>query len=297
MDLSVVVPTLNAREQLSECLDALAAHAPETEVIVVNGPSADGTTGLVRDRDDVDVLVELAERTVDATRNAGIDRATGDAIAIVDHTVAVTDGWATAATTALSTADVVTGPTTATDSDVATPERRTIAGREVTYFTPGNVAFRRELLSALDGYDESLSVGGSRDLAHRIAANEFELTWAESMRARHTVGTDGGDRTTDWGAKYHSLAYRLVKNYGLRPTVVRRLLSHASGDLTGGAAGVARGEHPVSWWFTTSWTVFVALLGGSHNGVRSWLADRTPRRNPHGRSSRPDPAVTVYDWR
>ena len=54
MQLSVVVPTLNARRRLVACLDALAAVAPESEVVVVNGPSADGTTGIVREREDVD---------------------------------------------------------------------------------------------------------------------------------------------------------------------------------------------------------------------------------------------------
>lgn len=76
MDLSVVVPTLNGRDRLAACLDALAAHAPEAEVIVANGPSADGTTGMVRDRDDVDVLVEISDRTVNVARNAGIEVAT-----------------------------------------------------------------------------------------------------------------------------------------------------------------------------------------------------------------------------
>ncbi|NIS29964.1 MAG: glycosyltransferase, partial [Actinobacteria bacterium] len=44
MDLSVVVPTLNAEEALADCLDALADAAPDAERIVVDGPSADGTS-------------------------------------------------------------------------------------------------------------------------------------------------------------------------------------------------------------------------------------------------------------
>ncbi len=296
MELSVVVPTLNARERLSECLDALAAHAPEAEIIVVNGPSADGTTGLVRERGDVDVLVELADRAVNATRNAGIDRATGDVIAVVDHTVAVCAGWTEAVADALRSADAATGPTTGPDGTSAHAQR-TIAGREVTYFTPGNVAFRRDLLAELDGYDETLSVGGSRDLAHRMAANEFELSWRESMCTRRTVGTDGGDAVTDPGPKHRSLAYRLGKNYGPRPAVFWRLLAHAGREAVDGVRSVSRGDRPVSWWFKTNWAVLAGLAGGIGAGLRARLGDRSPRRNPQGRSSRPDPAVTVYDWR
>src|SRR6056297_1961745 len=93
MDLSVVVPTLNGRDRLAACLDALAANVPDAEVIVVNGPSADGTTGMVRDRDDVDVLLELSERNVNVARNAGIRAATGDAVSLVSYHYAVEDSW------------------------------------------------------------------------------------------------------------------------------------------------------------------------------------------------------------
>ena len=89
MDLSVVVPTLNGRDRLATSLDSLATHAPDAEVVVVNGPSADGTTGMVRDRDDVDVLVELSARTLNVARNAGIQAATGDAVAFLGYAFAV----------------------------------------------------------------------------------------------------------------------------------------------------------------------------------------------------------------
>ena len=93
MNLSVVVPTLNGRGRLAACLDALAAAAPDAEVIVVNGPSADGTTGMVRERGDVDVLVEISDRTVGVARNAGLAVATGEAVAFVDYDNRVESGW------------------------------------------------------------------------------------------------------------------------------------------------------------------------------------------------------------
>jgi glycosyltransferase involved in cell wall biosynthesis len=73
MQLSVVVPTLNDREHLGATLDALAERVPSAEVIVANGPSTDGTTGMVRDRDDVDLLVEVSDRVPNVVRNAGIE--------------------------------------------------------------------------------------------------------------------------------------------------------------------------------------------------------------------------------
>src|SRR6056297_4181001 len=110
MDLSVVLSTLNGRDRLATSLDALAEYAPDAEVVVVNGPSADGTTGMVRDRDDVDVLVELSDRTLNVSRNAGIQTASGDAIAFVRYDVAVEDRWLDGLTDGLEEAAVVTGP-------------------------------------------------------------------------------------------------------------------------------------------------------------------------------------------
>jgi len=298
MELSVVVPTLNAREELADCLDALTEHAPGAEVIVVNGPSADGTTGMVQKRDDVAVLVELADRTINAARNAGIDRATGDAVAFVNHTLSVTPDWRAALEEGLAAVDGVTGPThTQLDGDDPGAETRTIAGRDVTYFNPGNVAFHRTVLDELDGFDEYLEVGGSRDLAHRLAGNGFGVRWDREMCVTQELGADGGEPRTDWGAKYRSLAYRLVKNYNLRPTVLRRLLGHACRDAACELRDVFGGDNRPSAWFGTGQSVVVNSLAGIAAGLSARRRDGTARRNPRGRSSRVDRAVTVYDWR
>ncbi len=300
MELSVVVPTLNARDELAGCLDALAEHAPDAEVIVVNGPSADGTTGMVRTREDVDVLVELADRTINAARNAGIDHATGDAVALVDHRLSVTEGWRRTVRTALDATDVVTGPTTVSlraGLETEEVESETIAGRSVTYFNGGNVAFRREALDDLDGFDEYLQVGGARDLAHRLAGSDYEVTWDDAMSVRREVGADGGETETDWGWKYRSLAYRLVKNYGFRPTVVRRLVSHSGSDAVGELRDVIGGDDAPSEWLGAIRDASVNLFRGIKDGLVARRLDRAPRRNPRGRSTRADRAVTVYDWR
>ena len=300
MDISVVVPTLNARDQLAGCLDALAEYVPDAEVVVANGPSADGTTGMVQERDDVAVLVEMADRTINATRNAGIEYTTGDVVALVSHTLSVTDTWYDAVVDGLTADDVVTGPThtqLAAGLETEEKESRAIAGREVTYLNGGNVAFRREALDELDGFDEYLDIGGSRDMAHRLAALDFSVRWDDEMSVRRDVGTDGGETETDWGWKYRSLAYRMVKNYGFRPTVVRRLLGHAGSDAITELRAVLGGEGQPSRWLGTGRDVTTNILGGTKDGLVARRLDRTVRRNPRGRSARADRPVAVYDWR
>ena len=140
MELSVVVPTLNGREELAGCLDALAEHVPDAEIVVVNGPSADGTTGMVRERDDVAVLVELADRSVTVARNAGLDRVTGGVVALVNQGLSVEDGWAEAVRAGIEEHGAVTGPTherLVAGMTTESKESKAIAGREITYFNHG----------------------------------------------------------------------------------------------------------------------------------------------------------------
>jgi len=316
MDLSVVVPTLNGRDRLGACLDALGAHAPDAEVIVANGPSADGTTGMVRDRDDVDVLVEISDRTVNVARNAGIEVASGDAVALVDYDNRIGEGWLDAVRAGLDDADVVTGPVTPIegaedghgdsgsaqrDDDRDTPERRMLAGIEVTYFEGGNVAFRREALRDLDGFDEYLNTGGARDAAHRLAQMGRTVAWRERMAVAKELpsptAADGGRSAREWGWKYRALGYRLLKNYGVRPTVVARAGAHAVTDALGAAGDVLRGESTPSRWAATGRDVLFGLAGGSSDGLVARSRDRSPARNPNGISTRADRAVAKYDRR
>lgn len=307
MDVSVIVPTLNSRERLRSCLDTLAGIGP-AETIVVNGPSADGTSGMCRERDDVDVLVELDDRNIGVARNAGVDRARGDAIAFLDHGLLVEDGWLTAIRDGLVEADCVTGPAgerlragVVADSE----ETRSIGGREVTYMNGGNCAFQRKTLEAIDGFDEYLVVGGARDAAHRLAACELNVSWKPSMRATRVaekVGhqlaliTDGGD-DRDWRWRYRSLAYRLMKNYGMRPGIAFRIIRHAGADAWAALREVARGEARPSRWVGNGRKVIAGIVRGGIDGLRARYADRSCARNPHGWSVRADRAVSVFDRR
>jgi len=310
MDLTVVVPTLNGRDRLGACLDALAAHAPDAEVVVANGPSADGTTGMVRDREDVDVLVEISDRTVNVARNAGIEVATGDAIALVDYDNRIGESWRDAVADGLGEAGVVTGPVRPAERQSSgegrpagegRPERRTIAGRDVTYFDGGNAVFRRETLRDLDGFDEYLHTGGARDAAHRLARMDHDVEWRADLSVTEEppapTAADGGRTAKEWGWKYRALAYRLIKNYGVRPTPVARAGSHALKDAAGAARDVVRGESTPSRWFATGRDVVVGLAGGSSDGLVARSRDRSPARNPNGISKRADRAVAKYDRR
>jgi hypothetical protein len=174
------------------------------------------------------------------------------------------------------------------------PESRTVAGRSITYFNPHNVAFRREALDATDGFDEHLQVGGARDLAHRLAAGEHVVSWHGEMCVRGEYDADGTGRDPRWDAR--SLSYRLVKNYGLRPAVARRIAERVTGDGLSGARNAIQGDLALSQWLGAARDVLVGTVLGIVDGLRARWRDRE-RRNPNGRSSRSDRAVRVYDQR
>lgn len=312
MDVSVVVPTLNGRERLASCLDALAEHAPGVEVVVANGPSTDGTSGMVRDRDDVAVLVELDDRNINVARNAGLDRASGDAVAFLGDTYAVEASWLDALRSGLAAADAVTGPAHRelraghTTEEV---EEREIGGRTVTYFDGANAALTREALTAVDGFDEYLATGGARDAAHRLAACEYEVAWEPEMSVTQqappgslyarqpSIRADGGQPERDWHWRYRSLAYRMMKNYGVRPQVGYRVARHAVVDALGALRDVVADEGRPSEWFGNGRDVLSGIGVGGKDGLLARWRDRDPRRNPEGWSARTDRAVDVYDRR
>ena len=300
MELSVVVPTLNGRDRLAACLDGLAAHVPDAEVVVVNGPSTDGTTGMIRERDDVDVLVEVSPRTANVSRNAGLEVATGDVVALLRHDLVVESSWLDGLVDGLTDAPVVTGPTHRTlDGGMTTeePEQRRIGSREVTYFNGGNVAFRRPVLDTLDGFDEYLEAGGDRDAAHRLAGLDYEVAWRPEMCVRQKYSADGGVAAEDRGVEFRSLAYRLVKNYGVRPAAATGTTRRALRDALTAGREVIRGDLPPTEWFATGRAVVTGVARGAADGLVARVKDRSPVRNPHGISDRSDRAVARYDWR
>ncbi|WP_117367706.1 glycosyltransferase family 2 protein [Natrarchaeobaculum sulfurireducens] len=300
MELSVVVSTLNDREQLLSCLDALADRTPDsTEVIVVNGPSSDGTTGVVRERDDVDVLVEISDRNQNVSRNAGLEVVTGDVVAFLDGEYVVERSWYGAVEGSIGAeTSVITGPITGERSVVPDPGTpQTVAGRRVTLFAGDNVAFDRTVLDALDGFDEYLTVDGARDCAHRVAGLGFDVHWDGEMAVRSEVGTDGGQTDVDWGRRYRALSYRLAKNYGAHPTVLGRTVGSGIRDGFSGTRRILSGDVTPTMWATDGLEVVSNAAGGFRDGIRARYRDRSARRNPNGVSARHDRAVRKYDRR
>lgn len=88
--VTVVVPAYNCRDSIKRCLDSLAAQTLEkndTEILIVNDGSTDGTLDVCRDfaAENGNVTIITEEHLgVGAARNCGIDSAKGKYITFVD---------------------------------------------------------------------------------------------------------------------------------------------------------------------------------------------------------------------
>lgn len=266
MKLSVVIPTLNGRQRLAACLDAVATHLPETEVLVVNGPSVDGTTGMIKERSDVDVLLETPTRNPTVARNAGIRAATGDTIAFLRHDRLVDAGWIDGLNTALGNGvDAVTGPTRGKDSPEPVNQE--------------NVAIRREILETVDGFDEYLTDAGVADLWLRVQAAGYETAYDDRFTVTQAYGTDGGETGAGQRHSAQAVGYLIGKN---GPLSVRRVTSPAVRSVFGRPQALPRKAH--------------AFGIGLKDGV---AARRSGGRggNPNGVSTTNNRSIKQFDWR
>lgn len=303
MDFSVVVPTYNRRQVLVKCLDAIETNTDAVELIVVNGPSTDGTSGMVRNRSDVDILLEVAERNINVARNAGITTASGDVIAFINHCYGPGPGWQQAVTGAITDgAAVISGPV---DNNTGLINERLDWFDTGFDLTSGNIAMNREAIVSTDGFDEYLKVGGIADLAHRLRGLRVDSRWSGGMRVRSFEESQPDDERwtipfledekAQWGLRYRSLGYILAKNYGIRPRVPWWLGRRAFVDAGGGARDVIKGTIPPTSWFANGWAVVSNGGAGIKAGLLARRRDPTATRNPNGVSMRLDRIVDRYD--
>lgn len=100
--ISIVIVTYNNRDLNRLCLESLAARTewPNTEVIVVDNASTDGTRELLQEmrRRDPRLRLILHEKNVGfaAASNAGLAVASGEYLVLLNNDTVLTRGWASA---------------------------------------------------------------------------------------------------------------------------------------------------------------------------------------------------------
>lgn len=220
--LSVVIPTRDRPERVLACIrSALATGYPGLEILVVdNAPSSDETREAIAAAGLPGVRYLREDRAgTSRARNLGLREATGKLVAFLDDDVLVDGSWVAALVQGFRLdpkVDCVTGPIVAaeleTEAQVLIEEyggfdkgfsRRVLdpaappPGAPLFPYTAGtlgsgaNMAFRRQAILALGGFDVALGGGtasrGGEDLAAflGILLHGSRLAYEPSMLVRH----------------------------------------------------------------------------------------------------------------
>ena len=86
--ISIIIPIYNAEQYLRQCLDSIISQDyDELELLLIDDGSVDGSLGICREfaaKDSRIIVVQKENTGVSDTRNAGLERATGDYVLFVD---------------------------------------------------------------------------------------------------------------------------------------------------------------------------------------------------------------------
>ncbi len=194
--ISVVVCAYQAERTLQACLVGLTAlRYPDVELLLVDDGSTDGTAAIAAQCPSVRVLTQ-ENRGLSAARNAGVEAASGAIVAFTDADCVVDPDWLTYLAHAFASGFVaVGGPNLPPPEDERTAAcvaaapggpAHVLLDDAVAEHVPGcNMAFRRDVLRALGGFDPIFRAAGDdvdvcwrlQDAGHRIGFSPAALVW------------------------------------------------------------------------------------------------------------------------
>ena len=251
--ISVVICTYNGRRTIRECLEAVTRLAyPRYEVIVVNDGSSDGTDAIIREFDVIQI--DQPNGGLSHARNVGMGRAQGDIVAYIDD-----DAWPDVhwldylAVTFMTTSHVgVGGPNLPPAGDGAVadcvanapggPCHVLLESLDAEHIPGCNMAFRRDALLAVEGFDERFRIAGDDvDLCWRLLENGGTLGFSPGavvwhhrrnevrtyLRQQLNYGRAEGMLEAKWPDKYNRLGHlrwggRIYGQGHTRPIAWRR---------------------------------------------------------------------------
>jgi GT2 family glycosyltransferase len=187
--ISVVVCAYNAESTMRECLESLTKLSyPSYEAVIVDDGSNDHT-GAIADEYPQFKIIHQPNCGLSAARNVGMAAATGDIIAYLDSDAVADPDWLTYLAWKFKSTDHVGvgGP------NLPPPEEGWLANcvasapgspthilldDEIAEHIPGcNMAFRKEALAAIEGFDTSYTAAG----------DDVDICWRLQERG-HTIG-------------------------------------------------------------------------------------------------------------
>jgi glycosyltransferase involved in cell wall biosynthesis len=236
MRVSIVINTYNRRQSLSETLSSLRQlRYRDYEVVVVDGPSTDGTDELLEQWQDTIKAARCPIANLAVSRNIGIAAATGEIIAFIDDDAIPDPQWMGNIVAGYDSDEVgAVGGFVYNNSGYEFQSRYIVSDRfggsvddigfdpTLLYNIPGapryarpmgtNVTFRRSLLLELGGFDEEFAYYlDETDLCLRVVDNGYVIKYVDNAFVYHKFATSDL-RVAYQGTGILRQRYQLLKN-------------------------------------------------------------------------------------
>jgi O-antigen biosynthesis protein len=195
--VSVVVCSYNGARTIRRCLEALEGlQYPDYEVIVVDDGSTDDTARITRQ---YHVRVIATEnRGLSSARNTGLHAATGEIVAFIDDDAFPDPDWLTYLVDTFNGSDyaAIGGPNIppsdaglvaqAVAASPGGPTHVLLSDTEAEHIPGCNMAFRRDALLAIGGFDPTFRIAGDDvDACWRIQERGWKIGFSPAAMVWH----------------------------------------------------------------------------------------------------------------
>jgi len=295
MTVSVVVCTYNRREWLERCLAGVQAlDPPPHEVIVVDGPSTDGTRELLRKLQEqrrVKLVPQDSLDGISAARNLGLEAVTADLVCFLDDDAIPDSGWVGAIISGYDGDKVggVGGPVQNMSGELAMGKnavsmygdwRDESRGESIDGLYPVmvgcNMSFRTDVLRSVGAFDPYFRYHQDEtDACLRVVLAGYSIKYVEGANVRHEwcEGSYRKDRLK-WYLKLRYMwgrnnAHLVSKNFSGKVTL-GGYLAHQAMLAAGKRSFIASSSRPQSdqatiprplIWMGAAFEVYGSLAG------------------------------------
>jgi GT2 family glycosyltransferase len=227
-EIAVVIPTRDREARLAFALESLAGQLDPSrfEVIVVRDGDAEGPFAQPPDGINVRFLTRPGVAGPTAKRNVGWRATSAPVVVFTDDDCRASPGWLAAMLAAAQCDELVQGRTEPDPDEIHLLHglARSMWVESATgWFETCNIAYRRELLERLDGFDESFGFGGEdTDLAWRAIEAGVRPAFAEEALVWHAVMSRSLNKALGEAVRWNDLPAVVRRHRGLRDALYLR---------------------------------------------------------------------------